>query len=155
MPAWWIVFLAFDVALMGAIFYIMAFRKNTFRGYASDAASGPQTLKGATPSILMELKSELAAARKTVSELEKKRAELDAFDGTLRGRYLKLDEMLEKAAESSKEIEVIRDAHASEDTYYKAMKLLRLGLPVDEVAKDLGILKGEAELISAINDYRQ
>ncbi len=155
MTALWIVFLAFDIALLGAVLYIMAFRKNASRRFAPDVASGSETRKEATPSILMELKTELAAARKTVSELEKKRGELDAFDRMLRERYSKLDEVLKKAAESAKEIEVIRDGRASEDTYYKAMKLLRLGLPVDEVVRNLGILKGEAELISAINDYRQ
>ncbi|HXI10414.1 MAG TPA: DUF2802 domain-containing protein [Thermodesulfobacteriota bacterium] len=155
MTALWIVFLAFDVALLGAIFYILAFRKSASRRFAPDVASGSEARNGAAPSILMELKTELAAARKTVSELEKKRVELDAFERMLRERYSKLDEILKKAAESAKEVEVIRDGRASEDTYYKAMKLLRLGLPVDEVVKNLGILKGEAELISAINDYRQ
>lgn len=155
MTALWIVFLTFDIALLGAIFYILAFRKNASRRFTPDVASGAEARNGAAPSILMELKTELAAARKTVYELEKKRVELDAFDRMLRERYSKLEETLKKAAESAKEVEVIGDGRASEDTYYKAMKLLRLGLPVDEVVKNLGILKGEVELISAINDYRQ
>jgi hypothetical protein len=152
MAAWWIVFLAFDIILMGAFFYILAFRKNMSRPAPS---SKIPAVKDHAPSILMELKEELVSVRKTAAALEEKRIELDAFDRGLRERYIKLDEMLKKAAESAKEIEAFRDARSSEDTYSRAIKMLRMGQPVEDVVKNLGILKGEAELISAINDYRQ
>lgn len=155
MAAWWIVFLAFDIALMGAIFYILVFRKNRSRPATHRVTAKVPAVKDPAPSILMELKEELDSVRKTAADLEKKRIELDAFDRGLRERYIRLDEMLKKAAESAKDIEVIREGRASEDTYCKAMKMLRMGHRVEDVVKNLGILNGEAELISAINDYRQ
>ncbi|MBI5468722.1 MAG: DUF2802 domain-containing protein [Deltaproteobacteria bacterium] len=155
MAAWWIVFLAFDIALMGAVFYILVFRKNRSRPAAHPVTAKAPAVKDPAPSILMELKEELVSVRKTAADLEKKRIELDAFDRGLRERYIRLDEMLKKAAESAKDTEVIREGRASEDTYRKAVKMLRMGHHVEDVVKNLGILNGEAELISAINDYRQ
>ncbi len=98
MAAWWIVFLSFDIALMGAIFYVLAFRKNRFRPAVPATAAKVPAVKDPAPSILMELKEELVSVRKTAADLEKKRIELDAFDRGLRERYIKLDEMLKKAA---------------------------------------------------------
>lgn len=56
MTALWIVFLTFDIALLGAILYILAFCKNAFRIFAPDVASGSEDRKWAAPSILMEHK---------------------------------------------------------------------------------------------------
>lgn len=155
MAAWCIVFLAFDIVLVGAFFYILAFRKNRSRPAGPSTTAKVPAVKDPAPSILMELKEELVSVRKTAAGLEKKRIELDAFDRGLREKYIKLDEMLKKAAESAKDIETIREGRSSEDTYSKAMKMLRMGHRVEDVVKNLGILNGEAKLISAINDYRQ
>lgn len=151
----WIVFLSFDMALMGAIFYLLVFRKKrSTQGAPLQKAKAPAQ-KDPGPSILTELKGELASAKKTAADLEKKRSELDAFYRTLSERYNELDKLLRKAAESAKDLDVKREGRASEDAYSKAIKMLRIGLPVEEIVKNLGIPNGEAELISALNDYRQ
>ncbi|MBI5587071.1 MAG: DUF2802 domain-containing protein [Deltaproteobacteria bacterium] len=155
MAAWWIVFLAFDMALMGGIIYILAFRKNGSVGVSAAAGKQNPAETGPAPSILMELKEELASVRKTAAFLEKKKAELEAFERSFNEKYATLDEMVKKAEESVKNIELTSQSRSSEDMYSKAMKMLRLGVPVEDVVKNLGILNGEVELISAINNYRQ
>lgn len=155
MAAWWIVFLAFDMALMGGILYILAFRKNGVAGVSAAAVKQNPAETNPAPSILTELKEELASVRKTAALLEKQRAELESFERSFREKDAALDEMVKKAEESAKTIELTSQSRTSEDTYSKAIKMLRLGVPIEDVVRNLGILNGEVELISAINNYRQ
>jgi uncharacterized protein DUF2802 len=158
----WIVFLALDIVLMGGAYYFLSRGKkaNPAAESAHSDDSGKRAEENAAAaSVLAELKEELAEVRKTSAYLEKKRAQFEVFERSLHEKNARLEELIRKAEESAVKIELtesdIVEDDIEVDTYSRAAKMLSKGVPVEDVVKDLGILSGEARLLSSLNAYRQ
>jgi len=155
MADWWALFLALDIVLAGALYYVIAFRRGSRARLAWTAGVKTPVAKETESDLMKSLKSELDSVNRSVAALDRKKAKFEEYEKELRDRLVKLDDTLKRAESDVNELEAKRQAGADGDRYRKAGKMLKMGLPVEEVVKDLGILKGEAELISAINEYRQ
>lgn len=145
MELWVIVLSAVDLALMGGILYIMARKKAPQRSAPAPA-----------PSIdhIKALESEISGIRKLSAELERKKAVFERHEDTMGERTRRLDAAVKQAEESAKKLEARYLSEKNEDMYGKAVRMLKAGTPVDEVVRDLGLLSGEVDLMSALNNYR-
>lgn len=145
-----VVLLAVDLLLMGGILYIIASRKNIM----------PETLLlksaqgGGETAGLAELKRELNDVKKATARMEKREQEFLAFEKKVEDKHKKLESILTEAEESFRNNALMYSAQITGDNYSRAMALLKMGTPADEIIKQLGLLNGEVELISALNNYR-
>lgn len=141
MGLWAIVLLVIDMVLMGSIFYILVFRKPLVPGIVNSVTDA---------AVSKELILELAAVKKLASNLDAKSVELREYEKRLKEKQRSLDEMLRSAQETVSLIES-SGGDAKQDVYSKAVRMLRTGTTAEETARSLGLLNGEAELLSALN----
>lgn len=145
MELWVIVLSAVDLALMGGILYIMAKKKDLQRS-APDSAPSIDHIKA--------LESEISGIRKLSAELERKKAVFERHEHTMCERTRRLDAAVNQAEESAKKLEARYLSEKNEEMYGRAVSMLKAGTPVDEVVRNLGLLSGEVDLMSALNNYR-
>lgn len=145
MELWVIVLSAVDLALMGGILYIMARKKTAERPAFEPAVPLDQ---------VMELKSELTGIKRLSAELERKKAAFERHESIISERTRRLDAAVRQAEDSAKKLEALYVSERNDDMYSKAVRMLKSGTPADEVVKSLGLLNGEVELISSLNNYR-
>ncbi|HAO93648.1 MAG: hypothetical protein A2X93_01365 [Deltaproteobacteria bacterium GWC2_56_8] len=145
MELWVIVLSAVDLALMGGILYIMASKKILRR-------PGPDP----APSIdhIKALESEISGIRRLSAELERKKAMFERHEDTMGERTRRLDAAVKQAEDSAKKLEARYLSEKNEDMYGRAVKMLKAGTPADEVVRNLGLLSGEVDLMSSLNNYR-
>jgi hypothetical protein len=154
MGYWTLTLLALDVVFMAGVLYMLSGRGSGITDALVSRGSqdaGP----GASSSVLIgELKDELDAVKKTSAQFKKKQAVLEDYERTIRDRGRSLDRMIKKVDESIDDARYLSGVRETDDVYKRAMEMMGNGAPVGMVIKNLGIQRGEAELISALNSYR-
>ncbi len=154
MGYWTLTLLALDVVFMAGVLYMLSGRGSRLTdalvsGGRRDA--GP----GAEPGILIgELKDELDAVKRTSAQFKEKQVVLEDYERTVMDRGRSLDRMIKEVDKSIEDIRCSSGLRDTDDVYKRAMEMVGKGIPVDRVMKSLGILEGEAELISALDSYR-
>src|SRR3990172_949785 len=118
---WAVILLAVNVAFMSGILYILLFRRGGMNR-APDSSMGD--------ALLADLKKELNEVRAAASQLGSE-----------------IEEMIRKVQAAGREEDIQR---LSEDVYSKALRMHRSGVPASDVAKSLGLLNGEAELLFSL-----
>lgn len=149
MDLWAIILLAIDLSLMGGALFIILRRNKAHK------ASAPQnTLAVQSTPLVIELKNELAAVRALAAELHKKKSEMDDYEKGLRERHKKFEGIISHAEAAAKNIELLYLDRKTDDSYARAIKMLKTGKSSDEIVKSLGLPDGEVELLSSISNYR-
>lgn len=148
MDLWFIVLLTVDLVIMSGICYIlMSRRTKVMRTLAVEPL-------GFDEKILRELKADLVSVKKLSSDLKSKNTDLEWFEKMLHDKSQKLDSIIKQAEDSARTVELICADTKADESYLKAQRLIKNGVRSEEVENCLGMLKGEVELISAINNYR-
>ncbi|MBI4949484.1 MAG: DUF2802 domain-containing protein [Deltaproteobacteria bacterium] len=145
MELWVLVLSAVDLALMGGILYIMARKK---------ALQRPNNASAPSVDRIKELENEISGIRKLSAELERKKAAFERHEDTMGERTRRLDAAVKQAEDSAKKLEARYLSEKNEDMYGRAVKMLKAGTPADEVVRGLGLLSGEVDLMSSLNNYR-
>lgn len=148
-----IMLLVVDMFLMGGMLYILIFRKN--KTSRISFLPEPQNKRSVEnpPALIAELKEELESVRRIAAGLEKKRLDFEAYERALLEKNGRLESLVKKAEESASNMDMPLN-QPDEDIYSKAMKMLKMGIPANEVIRSLGVLSGEVELISALSNFR-
>ena len=158
MGYWVISLMALDLVFMAGVLYLLSNRSKA-------VASTPPLADSAADSavypleLMEELKSELEAVKKSSAEFEKKQQSLESYEKTIRERRKRLDRMIKEADKSIDDAcygapASNRGPQKMDLVYKRAMEMLDRGTSVDSVMNTLGIVEGEAELISALSSYR-
>ncbi|MBI5643126.1 MAG: DUF2802 domain-containing protein [Deltaproteobacteria bacterium] len=152
MELWVVVLSVVDIAIMGGIFFIMAGRRTKFADNLVKGSS--ESRSDASTALILSLKDEIAGVKRLYAELEKKKLDLDWNERALVEKNVRLDSLIRQADEGAKKIEALYVNQKSDEAYSKAVRMLKTGIPANEVIQNLGLLNGEVELISALNNYR-
>lgn len=138
MVFWGAILLLINLAFMGGVLYIIFFKRPL------------RTSQGA-PKVPLELikrlHDELAEVKGVARKLETRDADLSKYEKGLKERQAVLEELIRKAKASA--LHPQKEGH--DDVYSKAFRMLKSGVPAGEIARSLGLLRGEAELLSALN----
>ena len=130
---WAVILLAVNVAFMSAILYILLFRRGA-------------VLRAADPSpgeaLLTELRGEINEVRAAASRLG---TDFERYGKRLIERHSEIEEMVMKVHAAGRD-----DGMHREDVYSKALSMHRSGVPAADVARSLGLLNGEAELLFSL-----
>ncbi len=154
MDYWTLTLLALDLVFMAGVLYMLSGRGSGITGALVSGGRRDAEPDASSGVLIGELKDELDAAKRTSAQFKKKQAALDDYEKTIRDRGRSLDRMIKEVDKSIEDIRFSSGSRDTEDLYKKAMEMVSKGIPVDRVMKSLGILEGEAELISALDSYR-
>lgn len=141
-----------DVILMAGIIYVLL----RSRGKGAEAAVEAQdggTAAGA-PRFTQALDDEMSGLTDRAAELEKREAAIGLYENDIEQKRKRLDAIIKKAEEAAKYVEAAGASRLSDDVYLKAMKMMNKGMDPEDVKRSLGLLNGEAELVSALRNYR-
>lgn len=141
MMFWGVILLIVNLALIGSIFYIILFRKPVARA----AHGAPAAIQD---ELVKKLNDGLSEVKSVAQKLESRSVDLSKYENGLKQRQAVLEELIVKAKASANLPQ--REAQA-EDIYSKALKMLKSGVPAGEIARSLGLLSGEAELLSSLH----
>lgn len=138
MVFWGAVLLMINLAFMAGVLYIIFFKK-------------PLKMSQGAPvvptELIKRLSDELTEVKGVARKLETRDADLSKYENGLRERQLVLEELITKAKASATH----QHKEGHDDVYSKAFRMLKSGVPAGEIARSLGLLRGEAELLSALN----
>ncbi|OGP15048.1 MAG: hypothetical protein A2052_05075 [Deltaproteobacteria bacterium GWA2_54_12] len=140
MMLWGVILLIVNLVLIGFIFYIILFRKSVARTQGAPAAIQDELAK--------KLNDGLSEVKTVFEKLETRSMDLSRYENGLRERQAILEELIVKAKAS---VNSPRREAQAEDIYSKALKMLKSGVPAGEIARSLGLLSGEAELLSSLH----
>lgn len=131
---WGLILLMVNLAFLAGIVYIVFFKRPLAR--AQGAPSVPIDL-------LARLGDELKEVRGVARRLETRSADLTRYEAGLRQTEARLDELMRKASATG--------GARDEDIHSRALSMLKSGVPAQEIARSLGLLKGEAELLTSLH----
>lgn len=140
MMLWGVILLIVNLALIGSIFYIILFRKPVAR-----AAGAPLAVQD---DLVKKLNDGLSEVKSVARKLESRSMDLSKYENGLKERQAILEELIVKAKASANSP---KRENQAEDIYSKALKMLKSGVPAGEIARSLGLLSGEAELLSSLH----
>lgn len=140
MMLWGVILLIVNLALLGSIFYIILFRKPVAR--TDHRASFVQD------DLVKKLNDGLSEVKSVARKLESRSMDLSKYENGLRERQAVLEELIVRAKASANSPQ--SEAQA-DDIYSKALKMFKSGVPAGEIARSLGLLSGEAQLLSSLN----
>lgn len=134
MFVWALVLLVINIAFMGGILYILLFRRG---------GGAPPPIAHTGTAEIEKLRTEIGEIRRAASALgsEIKRTEAGcaerkaAFGG---------------GAANVGQCRGVHDEGRADDVYSRALKMYGSGVPVNEIARVLGLLNGEAELLCSL-----
>ncbi|MBI1911731.1 MAG: DUF2802 domain-containing protein [Deltaproteobacteria bacterium] len=152
MIVWAIILFAVDLALMGGIFYILISRRSKYKTVQNQPQEQANPKNSST--LIIELKNDITSVKKLAMQLEKKQMDFENYEKTLKANNRKLETVIKHAEASAKNLELLYADQRSDDNYSKAIKMLRSGTSKEEIVRNLGLLNGEVELISSINNYK-
>lgn len=139
MMLWGVILLIVNLALIGSIFYIILFRKPVARAQVAPAIQDD---------LVKKLNDGLSEVKSVAKKLESRSMDLSKYENGLKERQAILEELIDKAKASANSPQ--REAQA-DDIYSKALKMFKSGVPAGEIARSLGLLSGEAELLSSLH----
>lgn len=155
MSVWALVLLGVDLLLMGAIIYLLLNPGNLPANSIVRSLMKRDAVKEAPGAgVITELTEELSRVKKFAAELEKKQKDLDIHGRVLAEQDRKLDRLISEASKPAKKMDAGTPAHGNEELYSKATRMMKAGIPVEEVIRSLGIMRGEAELLSTLSGMR-
>lgn len=138
MVLWGSILLILNLALMAAIAYIIFFKR-------------PLQKAQGTPSVPIELiqrlNNELTEVKGVAKKLETRSVDLSMYENGLKERQAVLEDLIVKAKASAGGPR----QDGNDDIYSKAFRMLKSGVPAGEIARSLGLLRGEAELLSSLH----
>ncbi|MCC6501689.1 MAG: hypothetical protein IT362_00970 [Deltaproteobacteria bacterium] len=140
MMIWGVILLIINVALLGALLYILLFRKPVTRAQVK-ASGTPEELVKSINDGLNEVKS-------VARSLETRSADLSMYEKGLREKHAALEELIARTMSS---VDARRVEGREQDVYARALNMLKSGVPSSEIARSLGLMSGETELLSALN----
>ncbi len=158
MGYWVIALMAIDLVFMAGVLYLFSTRSKT--EIAAPSSDTPVAEPNAYPlELIEELKSEIEAVKRSSAEFEKKQQSLEGYEKSIRSRSRSLDRLIKDADsfidDSRYAAELKPRAPQKTDLVYKkAMEMLDRGTSMTSVMNTLGIVEGEAELISALSSYK-
>ncbi len=141
-----------DVILMAGIIYVLLRSRGKGAGAGVDAQ--PNAPSSEAPQFTHVLKDEMDSLRNMAAELEKREAAIGLYENDIEQKRKRLDAIIKKAEEAARGMEASTASRLSDDVYLKAMKMMNKGMDPEDVKKSLGLLNGEAELVSALKNYR-
>ncbi|MBI5903159.1 MAG: DUF2802 domain-containing protein [Deltaproteobacteria bacterium] len=141
-----------DVILMAGIIYVIMRSRGKSAETAADAQANGSSAEA--PQFTQVLKDEMNSLRNMAAELEKREAAIGLYENDIEQKRKRLDAIIKKAEEAARGMEASTSSRLSDDVYLKAMKMMNKGLDPEDVKKSLGLLNGEAELVSALKNYR-
>ncbi|MBW7956350.1 MAG: hypothetical protein H3C68_00530 [Deltaproteobacteria bacterium] len=130
---WAVVLLVINIAFMGGILYILLCRRG--------AVPAPAAHTGTAD--LEKLRTELTEMRRTALALG---SEIKRTEAGLSGKRA----ALEAEPLSALQYRGGTQEGRTEDVYSKALMMHSSGVPVNEIAKVLGLFNGEAELLCSL-----
>lgn len=141
-----------DILLMAGIIYVLM----RSRGKRAETSAGAQANAESAepPPFTQVLKDEMTSLRNLAAELEKREAAIGLYENDIEQKRKRLDAIIKKAEKAAGDMEASSASRLSDDVYLKAMKMMSKGLDPEDVKNSLGLLNGEAELVSALKNYR-
>lgn len=140
MMLWGVILLIINVALLGALLYIMLFRRPAARSRV-EAQAAPEEL-------VRSINDGLSEVRSVARRLETRSADLSRYENGLKEKHAALEELIGRTLVSGSSS---AGEPGAQDVYARALKMLKSGVPSSEIARSLGLPSGEAELLSALN----
>lgn len=140
MNFWALILLTINIGLLGAIVYIMLFSKRALRTQAG--------LQGSEDVLVKSFNEGLSEMRAVARRIEARNSELSMHENGLREKHAALEKLLINAMSPA---HAGRDAVRGRDIYASALSMLKSGVPSSEIAKSLGLLSGEAELLNSLH----
>lgn len=138
MVFWGVILLLINLAFMAGVLYIVFFKR-------------PLKIAEGAPAVPLELihklNDELTEIKGVAKMLETKNVDLSRYENGLKERQAVLEDLIRKAKASSAD----QQKEGRDDVYSKAFRMLKSGVPAGEIARSLGLLRGEAELLSSLN----
>jgi hypothetical protein len=152
MDNWVFILFVVDVAFMvGILFMLLSYRKSSKVAGTELAMAGgaPALSDGRHVEMMDRLKEELSAAESITKRLDKKRHDLEELEASLVVNKKAMDLAINRA-----NVETRIQPRNWNDDYERAVGMLDAGATVDEVVEKFGLLSGEAELISSLNNMK-
>lgn len=149
---WWTIALfVIDMGLMAAILYILAGRRPAFAHPGAEGLDEGQRHSSAPAELIERLKKELGSVRLVKKELDRKIHSLDSYEDALKGREKELKDLIMRARKT--EGGRADDQRKQAEIYRAAIRMAGEGRSVEDIVKSLGMLRGEAELISSLKSF--
>ena len=140
MMLWGVILLIINVLLLGALLYIMLFRK--------PAAKSRETAYGPPDELVKSINDGLSEVRSVARRLETRSADLSKYENGLNEKQAALEALMTRTIVSANSGS--REPQ-DRDVYARALNMLKSGVPSSEIARNLGLLSGEAELLSSLH----
>ncbi|HHL40625.1 MAG TPA: DUF2802 domain-containing protein [Deltaproteobacteria bacterium] len=135
-----------DTAIMAAILFFLLRSGAMSRGSAASRAAG-------TEELLQRLRKGAEDAERLCALLKKKLKAVEELDAGIRKKQIRLENVINSLEDALAEL---RDRPpvrpAGREDYREALIMLRAGERPEEVAKRLGLYKGEIELLAALSN---
>lgn len=147
MDFWAIILLAINISFMGGILYIFRKKKT---GLAKKLIMRPDT--GSDP-LTDELKRGLREVKLLTAGLNRQRLELEDYERVVKESQRRLESIIKEAEAAGRKLDLMQSERRDE-SYSRAMGLIKNGVPADEVTSRLGLLNGEMELITALSSIK-
>lgn len=142
MNIWAFILLGVNFVFMAGIILIVLFRRG--------AAAPKSGLYTEAEKVLSEVRDELGEVRRAATRIDAAGVGLERFGKGLDQRQADLEQMLRGLQPVAAKGSYIFSEKGDEDIYEKAHKMYRSGVPAGDVAKSLGLLSGEADVLSSL-----
>jgi hypothetical protein len=152
MNNWVFILFVVDVAFMvGILFMLLSYRKSSIIANTELAMAGNAQYPADVEhtAIMDRLKEELSVAESITKRLDKKRQSIEELEASMETNKRAMDKVIKKAT-----VETRVQTRNWNDDYESAVRMLDSGVSVDEVVDRFGLLSGEAELITSLNNLK-
>lgn len=140
MMLWGVILLIINVLLLGTLLYIMLFRRPVAKSQVN--AYGPPD------ELVKSINDGLSEVRSVAKRLETRSADLSRHESGLIEKQAALEALITRTIVSANSE---RKGPQDRDVYARALNMLRSGVPSSEIARNLGLLSGETELLSSLH----
>ena len=140
MMLWGVILLIINVLLLGALLYIMLFRK--------PVAKSRENVYGPPDELVKSINDGLSEVRSVARRLETRSEDLSRHENGLLEKQAALEALITRTIVSANSGS--REPQ-DKDVYASALNMLKSGVPSSEIARNLGLLSGEAELLSSLH----
>lgn len=150
MYIWGSLMLLINVCLVSAIVYILFRSRRAFKAVISTA----EMSLSAGARVADAMKNEMTALRDAQDACESRTRYVEEMETRIVERQREIEQALSRAQDVARHIDAIYNRRPEGLDYHGAVKLLKSGMPSNEVMARLGLHKGEFELLSNISNYR-
>jgi len=140
MMLWGVILLIINVLLLGALLYIMLFRR--------PAAKGRVNAYGPPDELVKTINDGLSEVMSVARRIETRSADLSRYENGLIEKQAALESLMTRTMSSANSGS---KGTQDKDVYARALNMLKSGVPSSEIARNLGLLSAEAELLSSLH----